>query len=113
MEEELEVRIPAGALVVLAGPSGGGKSTWADRWFPADQVVSTDRLRALVGTGDHDQRAGTDAFDVCDLVVERRMKRGLTTVVDSLGLDAERRAGWAASACGQQRSTRCIVMKGV
>ncbi|MEM8903110.1 MAG: TIGR03560 family F420-dependent LLM class oxidoreductase [Actinomycetota bacterium] len=108
MEEAPEVRIPAGALVVLAGPSGGGKSTWAQRWFPPDQIVSTDALRALVGSGEHDQRAGGDAFDVCDLVVERRMKRGLTTVVDSLGLDAGRRAGWIATARRRKRPVHAV-----
>ena len=61
--------IPSGALVVLAGPSGAGKSMWASESFRADQVVSSDALRAVVGLGERDQRAGTDAFDVLDLVV--------------------------------------------
>jgi F420-dependent oxidoreductase-like protein len=88
------VRLPVPALVVLVGPSGAGKSTWAQRWFRPDQIVSTDRLRGLVGEGDDDQRAGTDAFAVLDLVLERRLTRGLVTVIDSLGLDAAKRAGW-------------------
>lgn len=90
--------IPSGALVVLAGPSGAGKSMWASESFRADQVVSSDALRAVVGLGERDQRAGGDAFDVLDLIVQRRMKRGLTTIVDTLGLDAKQRARWTAAA---------------
>ena len=47
--------------MVLVGPPASGKSTWAAEQFPADQVVSSDRMRALVGTGEHDQRASQDA----------------------------------------------------
>jgi F420-dependent oxidoreductase-like protein len=82
------LRIPHRCLVVLVGPSGSGKSTWAADHFRPEQVVSTDRLRALVGNGEHDQKAGKDAFAVLDLVLDRRLKRGLLTVVDSLGFDA-------------------------
>ncbi|GJM37391.1 MAG: hypothetical protein DHS20C19_07580 [Acidimicrobiales bacterium] len=96
-------RIPTDALVVLVGPSGSGKSTWADAWFRPDQVVSSDRLRALVGTGEQDQRAGTDAFEVLDDVVRRRLARGLLTVVDSLGFDDERRSTWRATAAEHGR----------
>ncbi|HUQ40556.1 MAG TPA: TIGR03560 family F420-dependent LLM class oxidoreductase [Acidimicrobiales bacterium] len=92
------IRLPAPCLVVLVGPSGAGKSTWADAQFRADQVVSSDRLRALVGEGEDDQRAGTDAFAVLDMVVERRLKRRLVTVVDTLGLEPKRRAGLVAAA---------------
>jgi F420-dependent oxidoreductase-like protein len=76
----------------LVGPSGSGKSTWADAQFRAGQVVSSDRLRALVGEGEDDQRASKDAFDVLDMTLERRLRRGLLTVVDSLALDAKRRS---------------------
>jgi F420-dependent oxidoreductase-like protein len=88
------VRLPAPSLVVLVGPPASGKSTWAASQLRPDVVVSSDRLRALVGEGEHDQRAGTDAFDVLDIVVERRLRRGLFTVVDTLGTDAKRRARW-------------------
>ena len=80
--------------MVLAGPSGSGKSTWASENFRPDQIVSSDSLRALVGLGERDQRAGTDAFAVLGDVVARRTKRGLTTVVDSLGLDPAQRGRW-------------------
>jgi F420-dependent oxidoreductase-like protein len=96
--EPVTVRLPIGCLVVLVGASGSGKSTWARTYFGPSQIVASDDLRALVGEGAHDQRAGTDAFAVLDLVLERRLRRGLTTVVDTLGLDAERRAGYQALA---------------
>ena len=88
------MRLPSVCLVVLVGPSGSGKSYWAAENFRPEQIVSSDALRAAVGVSAHDQRAGTDAFEVLDLIVERRLSRRLLTVVDTLGLDAARRAGW-------------------
>jgi F420-dependent oxidoreductase-like protein len=85
------VRLPDPCLVVLVGPAGCGKSTWAARSFGADQVISSDRLRAMVGTGERDQRAGTGAFEVLDLIVDHRLRRRLTTVIDSTALEAGRR----------------------
>ena len=83
---------------MLVGPTAAGKSHWAGAWFHADQVVSSDRLRAVVGTGERDQRASRDAFEVLDLIVAKRLRRGLTTVVDSTGLEPKRRAAWRALA---------------
>ena len=94
------MRLPNDSLVVLVGPSGSGKSAWARDNFRPEQVVSSDALRALVGEGEHDQRAGGDAFELLDLVVERRLRRRLLTVVDTLGLDAGRRAQYRALAAG-------------
>ena len=87
-------RLPSPSLVVLIGPSACGKSTWAAERFDADQVVSSDRLRAMVGEGEHDLRASADAFAAMALVVEARVRRRLTTVIDTVGLDAGRRE-WA------------------
>jgi F420-dependent oxidoreductase-like protein len=55
-------------------------------------------LRAVVGLGEHDQRASKDAFAVLDLIVERRLKRRLTTVIDSTALEPERRRAYLAAA---------------
>ena len=88
------MRLAAKTLVVLVGPSGAGKSHWAAANFPPGAIVSSDALRALVGAGEHDQRAGADAFELLDLALERRLKRGLLTVVDTVGLDPVRRQGY-------------------
>ncbi len=92
------LRLPDPCLVVLAGATAAGKSHWAQGAFESDQIVSSDRLRAVVGTGERDQRASRDAFELLELIVAKRLARGLTTVVDSTGLDAKRRAGWLALA---------------
>jgi predicted kinase len=92
------LRLPDPCLVVLVGASGAGKSHWAQEWFAPDQVVSSDRLRAVVGAGERDQRASRDAFEVLDLIVAKRLRRGLTTVIDSTGLEAKRRDAWRSLA---------------
>ena len=84
--------------MVLVGATGAGKSHWAAQWFAPDQVVSSDRLRAVVGAGEDDMRASKDAFEVLELIVAKRVRRGLATVVDTTGLDAKRRAAWLALA---------------
>jgi F420-dependent oxidoreductase-like protein len=80
--------------VVLVGPGASGKSTWAAEHFPPDAVVSSDRLRALVGAGEDDITASTAALDLLEQVVRLRVGRRLTTVVDTLGLDRDRRTAW-------------------
>jgi alkanesulfonate monooxygenase SsuD/methylene tetrahydromethanopterin reductase-like flavin-dependent oxidoreductase (luciferase family)/predicted kinase len=89
---------PRPALVVLVGPSCAGKSTWASEHFAAHEVVSSDRLRAVVGEAEDDLTASSDAFAVLDAIVEARLRRGLTVVIDSLGLDPGLRRAWLARA---------------
>jgi len=90
--------LPDPALVVLVGPSGSGKSYWAAEHYRTDEVVSSDRLRAVVGSGEHDLDASDDAFALLDHIVAARLRRGLTAVVDTLGLDPARRRGYLEQA---------------
>jgi predicted kinase len=94
MEPGTAVALPDPALVVLVGASGSGKSVWAAEHYRADEVVSSDRLRALVGSGEHDLDASADAFALLDQIVAARLRRGLTAVVDTLGLDPARRRSY-------------------
>ena len=87
------LELPSPCLVVLVGPSGAGKTRWANEHF-AGRVIGSDSLRALAGEGEDDLRASADAFALLDDVVERRMRRRLTTVVDTLGTDVARRERW-------------------
>jgi len=86
------------ALVVLVGPSGSGKSAWAAARYRAQEVVSSDQLRGVVGSGADDLDASADAFALLDQIIAARLRRGLTTVVDTLGLDRARRRGYLESA---------------
>ena len=92
------MQVATPSLVVLVGPSGSGKSTWARDHFDPTEIVSSDDLRAAVGLDRHDMRASTDAFAVLNEIVDRRLNRGLTTVIDSLGLNAQDRASWVTAA---------------
>jgi F420-dependent oxidoreductase-like protein len=90
--------LPDPCLVVLIGVAGSGKSTWAARWFPATSIVSSDDLRAVVGRHRHDLQATKDAVEVLDLVVSKRLRRGLLTVIDSTSLEPAVRARYRALA---------------
>ncbi|WP_405061859.1 LLM class flavin-dependent oxidoreductase [Kribbella sp. NBC_01505] len=89
-----ERRLPSPCVVILVGAGAAGKSTWAAERFAAELVVSSDRLRALVGAGEDDLAASADAFALLETVVEQRIGRRLTTVIDTLGLDRARRLRW-------------------
>lgn len=100
------MELPDPALVVLVGPAGAGKSTWAAAGYRDAEVVSSDALRERVGTGPADLDAGDDAFAVLEAIVAARLRRGLTTVVDTLGLDTTRRRAWLAA--GRAAEIPCV-----
>jgi len=79
-------------LVVLVGAAGAGKSTWCVDHVAAHQVVSLDRLRALVADDPGDQSATPDAVELGTRLVTARLGRGLpVTVVDATNLDPAHR----------------------
>jgi F420-dependent oxidoreductase-like protein len=102
------LNLPSPCVVVLVGPGASGKSTWAEAHFPPDAIVSSDRLRALVGNGENDVAAGADAFALLEDVVRRRLARRLTTVIDTLGLDPKRRLAWLALA--RENDLPCVAV---
>ena len=81
---------------------GIGQVHVGGRRYRRAEVVSSDDLRGVVGSGPADLDASADAFDLLERIVAARVGRGLTTVVDTLGLDADRRTAWldAARAAG-------------
>jgi protein phosphatase len=84
--------IRAGTLVLLVGPAGSGKTTWAAAHHPETAIVSSDGLRAAVADDPTDQDATADAFRLLHAIVRARLKRGRTTVVDATNLtDGARR----------------------
>jgi alkanesulfonate monooxygenase SsuD/methylene tetrahydromethanopterin reductase-like flavin-dependent oxidoreductase (luciferase family)/predicted kinase len=94
--------------VVLVGASGSGKSTWAAQSYRATEVVSSDALRAVVGSGEADLDASREAFALLDQIVAARLRRGLTVVVDTLGLDPAARAALIAQ--GTAAGMPCVAV---
>jgi alkanesulfonate monooxygenase SsuD/methylene tetrahydromethanopterin reductase-like flavin-dependent oxidoreductase (luciferase family)/predicted kinase len=90
--------LPDPAVIVLVGASGSGKTTWALSRFRAAEVVSSDALREVVGSGPADLDASVDSFDLLDRMLAARAGRRLAVVVDTLGLDPVRRAAYLAVA---------------
>jgi alkanesulfonate monooxygenase SsuD/methylene tetrahydromethanopterin reductase-like flavin-dependent oxidoreductase (luciferase family)/predicted kinase len=104
------IPLHSAALVVLVGVSGSGKSTWAAARFARAEIVSSDELRAIVGTGPADLDATDDAFAVLEQIVAARIGRGLTTVVDTLGTDPARRQAWLAAARAARLRAVAVVL---
>lgn len=103
------LKLPAPCVVVLIGPSRTGKTTWAHTHFAPNQVVSSDALRAAVGIDDGDQTASAMAFTLLDQIVTERLSRGLTTVIDTTGLNRENRADWIDVAHGANLPIHAIL----
>src|SRR6478736_3344773 len=101
---------PDPALIVLIGASGSGKSTWAAARYTAPEVVSSDALRGIVGSGPADLDASVEAFALLDQIVAGRARRQLTTVVDTLGLDRARRLGYLGLARAAALPAIVVVM---
>ena len=84
--------IPDPALVLLIGPSGAGKTTFAAAHFKPLEIISSDALRGMLADDPADQGASADAFRILTLLVKGRLSRRRTTVVDATNLRAASRA---------------------
>lgn len=80
------VAMSPGALVLLVGPAGAGKTTWAQARFRRSQVLSSDDFREIVSDDPTDQAATRDAFGLLHAAARARLRRGLLTVVDATNL---------------------------
>lgn len=87
----MSIRIPDPGLVVLCGPAGCGKSTWAARHFAATEVISADHLRAMICDDPADQSVNTPTFELLHRLVQERLARLRLTVVDATNLEARAR----------------------
>ena len=94
----MRLTIPDPALVLLIGPAGSGKSTFARAHFRPVEIVSSDALRQLISNDPADQGASAEAFRILSLLVSGRLKRRLLTVVDATSLRAVNRTRYRALA---------------
>ena len=89
--ESYLIKIPRNTLVVLCGPAGSGKSTFAAKHFLPTQTISSDNCRALVSDDATNQAISHHAFDLMYFTIEKRLLLGRLTIADATNLQREDR----------------------
>jgi protein phosphatase len=83
--------IPRRTLLVLCGPAGSGKSTFAAQRFSETTIVSSDHCRAMICDDENNQKVNRDTFELFHLIIQKRLLLGRFTVADSTALQPEAR----------------------
>lgn len=79
----MRIEVPKDALVVMIGPAGSGKSTFAINHFGEDNVVSSDRCRYMVCGDETRQDINFQAFRLFHTWIDLRLACGVLTVADA------------------------------
>jgi protein phosphatase len=82
----MNLHFPELSLLLLVGSSGSGKSSFARKHFLPTEVLSSDFFRGMISDDQGDQRVSPDAFAVLHLALEKRLKHGRFTVLDTTHL---------------------------
>ncbi len=106
----LALSIPRRSLVVLIGLPASGKSTFAAKHFWQSSVVSSDLCRRLVSDSEDNQFASSQAFEVMEVIIVKRMELGRLAVADAMHLRPAWRAGWLALARQHEYPAYAIVL---
>lgn len=85
------VVLPDPCLVILCGPAGCGKSTFAHAHFVQTAVVSSDRCRALIADDEQELRVSGAAFALFHQIIDSRLRFRRLTVADSTALHPDAR----------------------
>jgi len=91
--------LPRRTLLVLCGPAGSGKSTFAQHIIAQHQhedfcptmIVSSDYCRALICDDEASQQVNRDTFDLFYYIITKRMSQHRFTIADSTALQADSR----------------------
>lgn len=105
-----EIVIADPSLVVLVGAAGAGKSTFAARHFAAEEILSSDRFRAIVSGDEADQGATNAAFGRLHRALAGRLASGRLTVVDATSVEPSARRALLARATAAEVPATAIVL---
>ena len=93
------ILLPERTLMVLCGPAGAGKSTFARTFveqhkqlgYRSTAIVSSDYCRAIVCDDETNQQVNKDTFELFHYIIHKRMNHGRLTIADSTALQADAR----------------------
>jgi len=84
------------ALIILVGPPASGKSTWGKKFAAENNVVyvSTDAIRAEIGSGEADQSVSQAAFGIARQRVSQALGVGKSAMIDATSVNRKARRDW-------------------
>lgn len=80
------IAIPSRTLLVLCGPAGCGKSTFARQRFLPTEIVSSDVCRAMIVDDETNQSVNRGTFNLFHYIIDKRLSFGRFTTGDSTAL---------------------------
>ncbi len=86
-----KITLPELSLVAMVGISSSGKSSFVKKHFSPYEVVSSDRCRGIISNDENNLKVTSDAFELVDYIVRKRLKRGLLTVIDATHVQPDSR----------------------
>lgn len=105
-----EAEIPTSAtLTVMVGPSGGGKSTYAQSAFHPSHIISSDQYRTDLCGDFRSQEKNNEVFAAVHATAKSRMRHGLPVVIDATNLRRKDRMT-VAQLAPPQNAVRYIVV---
>lgn len=84
----VKITLPRKTLLVLCGPAGCGKSTFAAQRFLSTEIVSSDTCRAMICDDETNQRVNSETFSLFHYIIGKRLGLGRFTVADSTALQS-------------------------
>jgi len=84
------------ALILLVGPPASGKSTWGKKFSEENNIeyVSTDAIRAKIGSGEADQSVSAAAFGIARRKVSETLKADKSAMIDATNVNRKSRKDW-------------------
>ena len=84
------------SLLILVGPPASGKSTWGKIYTQNHNVeyISTDAIRAEIGTGENDQIVSEAAFIIARQRISAALSIGKSAMIDATNVTKKTRKNW-------------------
>lgn len=87
----MKISIPNLSLVVLIGPSGSGKSSFARKHFLPTEILSSDACRGMISDNENNQSVTNEAFELLHYIGAQQLALGRLTVIDATNVQPEAR----------------------
>lgn len=101
------------SLIILVGPPASGKSTWGKKFAQEKGIVyvSTDAIRAELGTGEGDQTVSAAAFVLARQRVSQTLAAGKSAMIDATSVNRKARRDWINLAKGHNAYTIAVAFE--